>query len=164
MEWALWLLLGDHWLGINQFYFPSIVVSRLTTVLMDLTLSADFTKLIIGSFFHSYLYSWDNLNAQLSNYSFFEGDMWIGGFVSTFIVLQDTFECSLYIFIINGVRFSSLEPFLNWVFSNSLQIVEPLLSYVVNIFIAMWEIYLHSIVDPHGFQSSFPLLDDVTSS
>ncbi|GLJ18105.1 hypothetical protein SUGI_0319760 [Cryptomeria japonica] len=63
IEWAMRVILGEDWLIANPFAPTATVVSRLATMVMDLSYSTDFTKLVIGSFFHTSLYIWEELNS-----------------------------------------------------------------------------------------------------
>ncbi|GLJ49057.1 hypothetical protein SUGI_1034940 [Cryptomeria japonica] len=133
-------------------------------MLMDLSWSVDFTKLLIGSFVHTTLFSWNEVNVQLSNYNMFVGDPWLGSFLNRLEVLQDSVARSILVSFINDLWYNSPLPFFSWIHTRKEFIRDPLSNWVVYKFGGSWELLNHALVDPHGFTTSFPLPADVKFS
>ncbi|GLJ35006.1 hypothetical protein SUGI_0704370 [Cryptomeria japonica] len=79
-EWAVRTILGEEWIVANPMASPNLVASRLASMVMDLTQSQDYTKMVVGAFVHPTLVTWEELNLQLEKYDLFSGEVWWGGF------------------------------------------------------------------------------------
>ncbi|GLJ04985.1 hypothetical protein SUGI_0008400 [Cryptomeria japonica] len=72
--------MGEDWLQVNPFLLPSKAASWFGTVVMDFTWSVDITKLLVRTFVHLALFTWEELSAELDRYNIFAGVQWLGGF------------------------------------------------------------------------------------
>ncbi|GLJ15397.1 hypothetical protein SUGI_0252750 [Cryptomeria japonica] len=65
-EWAVRTILGEEWIAANPMASPG-----LASMVIDLTQSQDYTKMVVAAFVHLALFSWEELNLQLEKYDLF---------------------------------------------------------------------------------------------
>lgn len=62
VKWVVSTVIGEEWIMAHLVATLSMVASRLALVVMDLTNSKDCTRMIIGAFVHSFIFTWEGIN------------------------------------------------------------------------------------------------------
>ncbi|GLJ37121.1 hypothetical protein SUGI_0752730 [Cryptomeria japonica] len=163
-EWTVRTILGEEWIAANPMASPNPMASRLASMVMDLTQSQDYTKMVVGAFVHPTLFSWEELNLQLEKYDLFTREVWWGSLLNRDLFVFYSVPRFVFLSFIYGLGYASPHTFLHWVQWLAFQIGEPLASIVMAKFRVVWQICDHALVDPHRYHSSFPTPMEAASS